>query len=58
MRGTLDSPFGPLISNVHNVVCPIGGGESIIVQLAVTATQEWSVSADAALLERAGPGSH
>ena len=52
LLGTLESPFGQLISNAHNVVCPIGEGVTVVVQLAVTATQEWAATADAIVLTR------
>lgn len=51
MLGTLESPFGPLVSNVHNVACPIGDGKVIVVQLAVNSTQAWAEVADAVVLD-------
>ncbi|GAA3717555.1 hypothetical protein [Gordonia hankookensis] len=51
LLGTLTSPFGGLVSNTHDVVCPIGDGQLAVLQLAVTATQDWSAIADDIMLE-------
>ncbi|MGC4933965.1 hypothetical protein ACLQ3C_09805 [Gordonia sp. DT30] len=41
MFGTLDSPYGPLVSNIQNIGL-IGPARSMfLVQLVVTATAEW-----------------
>lgn len=46
LLGTLDSPFGPLISNVHNLVLPARGGGDLLCQLSVNAVAAWRHAAD------------
>ena len=51
LLGTVASPFGPLVSNAHTIACPVGGGKAVVVQLAVTAVQDWAESADQVVLD-------
>jgi hypothetical protein len=54
--GTVASPFGPLVSNSHTIACPVGDGNAVVIQLAVTAVQDWADAADGLVLEGT-PGS-
>lgn len=51
LLGAVASPFGPLVSNAHTIACPVGGGKAVVVQLAVTAVQDWAESADQVVLD-------
>lgn len=55
LLGTMESPFGPLVSNIHNIVFSSGDFDTTLIQLAVTATQDWSSVADDIVLD-ARPG--
>ena len=49
-RGTLDSPFGPLVSNSHTVIQTLPDGSYVLAQLAVTALPRHGDSLDAVRL--------
>ncbi|GAA2053285.1 hypothetical protein [Williamsia deligens] len=46
LRGTLDSPFGPLVSNSHAVILTQPDGSYVLAQLAVTALPQHGESLD------------
>ncbi|MBT0566090.1 hypothetical protein [Williamsia sp. CHRR-6] len=46
LLGTLESPYGPLISNSHSIVTRSGSTELTAIQLSVTATRRWEAAAD------------
>ncbi len=47
LLGTLGSPFGPLVSNAHSVVLPVGDDQYVLAQLAVTARPDSNINLDA-----------
>lgn len=47
LLGTLESPFGPLVSNAHSVVLPVGDDQYVLAQLAVTARLDHDINLDA-----------
>ncbi|SIS23943.1 hypothetical protein SAMN05445060_4211 [Williamsia sterculiae] len=46
VEGNVWSPYGPLISNSHNVVYERGGDDFTAIQLSVTALPHWGEHAD------------
>lgn len=46
MAGALESPYGPLVSNIQNVAVELDRGCVKLIQLAVTTTSDWTTAAE------------